>query len=289
MEKQLKIAMFSPSSPGASVKIIDSGLNIARRYLKNADFIPEESMAEPTLPYLAREDQVQAHLFSRLISDEALDYIWFVRGGYGSIRWLGLVEWPDQPLPVPVGFSDATSILNSVVARGGRAIHGPMISTLKDTFPHYRIQLFGMMAGSETKRKWQGETLVAGSAQGRLIGGNLATVVSCLGTKLEPPWEGALLFLEDYQEPLYKLDRMLTQLLLSGRLEKVAGIVIGQFLSLGKEAKLLQRLLLDRFEPLGVPVIWKIPVGHGPMNAPLLLGEVHKIDGDQGVLHLTGK
>jgi len=287
MTARLKIAIFSPSSPGTSVKIADYGLNAAKQYLQDADFIPEDPPETPALPYLAREDRVQASYFSKLISDKELDYIWFVRGGYGSIRWLGQVEWPKPPYPVPIGFSDATSILNSIVARGGLAIHGPMINTLKDTFPYWRRQLFEMMKGAPSRREWQGKSLVAGVAKGHLIGGNLSTIVSCLGTRLEPLWEGALLFLEDYQESLYRLDRMLTQLLLSGRLEKVAGIVIGQFLSLGNESKLLEKLLLNRFRSLGVPVIWEIPAGHGPMNAPLLLGAEHKIDGSSGILYLT--
>ncbi len=288
MKERIKIAIFSPSSPGSSVKMTDSGLEVARQYLPTADFIPEGPLSNPGLPYLAREDRQQAENFSNLLARKDLDYIWFVRGGYGSIRWLGLVEWPEGPLPIPIGFSDATSILNSVVARGGRAIHGPMLGTLTDTFAWCRNQLFDLLTGVNRKFEWHGAPLLPGTAAGTLAGGNLATIVSTLGTPLEPPWEECLLFLEDYQEPLYKLDRMLTQLLLSRRLEKVAGIILGQFLSLGEDEVLLKDLLLDRLGVLDVPVVWQIPAGHGPANEPLVLGARYELDGGQGRLVLIG-
>jgi len=288
MKKNIKIAIFSPSSPLKNPEKLRSGLEIARQNLPTAQFIPEEPLSNSNLPYLASTDTSQAEAFSKLLENKDLDYIWFVRGGYGSIRWLGQVKWPKGPLPVPIGFSDPTSILNIIVSKGGKAIHGPMLSTLKNTQPYCRDLLFKILSGSSMiGQKWQGQPLLEGIAKGPLIGGNLATILSTLGTPLEPPWEGGLLFLEDYHEPLYKLDRMFTQLLLSDRLNKVSGIVLGQFLSLGKEEKFLKPLLLDRLKNLGIPIIWKVPSGHGPLNEPLILGAEHHLDGKKGELTLV--
>ena len=127
---------------------------------------------------------------------------------------------------------------------------------------------------------------VGGRAEGRLVGGNLSLVAALLGT----PWawdaRGALLFLEDVGEDLYRVDRLLTQLRLAGVLDAAAGIVLGSFTEAEPPTALLQSLLQPLCERRHKPLLAGWPAGHGTPNRPLPLGLRAVLDADAGTLTL---
>ncbi|RPI49523.1 MAG: LD-carboxypeptidase, partial [Deltaproteobacteria bacterium] len=123
-----------------------------------------------------------------------------------------------------------------------------------------------------------------GKAKGPLIGGNLTCITHLIGTAYEPKWDGAILLIEDHKEALYRLDRMLTQLLLTGGLSRLAGIAVGRIQGTGKPEKLLQTMLQDRLSSIVIPIITDLPVGHIPDNYPLLIGGYYELDGERGLL-----
>ena len=131
-------------------------------------------------------------------------------------------------------------------------------------------------------------TIVSGVAEGHLLGGNLSLMVTLLGTPFEPQFEGALLFLEDVDEPPYSVDRMLTHLWMAGRLEQVAGIVLGKFTDDGYDSNTfsMEEVLRDRLEPLGIPTLRGAMIGHIEDKTVVPLGVRARLDVDAGSLTL---
>ena len=182
--------------------------------------------------YLAGSDEERHADLSRMIDDPAVRAIFCARGGYGSQRLLprgDLAGLARQPKPI-VGYSDATALLGAAVAAGVVAVHGPMVADdiarglSERSATHLRTLL------EDPAWRWEVEaptTIRPGSASGRLVGGCLAVLVAMLGTPWAPDTDGAILFLEDVAERPYRLDRMLTQLRQTSKLERVAGIVFG--------------------------------------------------------------
>ena len=137
------------------------------------------------------------------------------------------------------------------------------------------------------------ETLVPGTAEGTLIGGNLALLTSLLGTPYVPEFAGAVLFVEDTVDHLYRLDRKLTHLRLAGVLEQVAGIVIGESKArtdapAGSQPEPLsvREILQDLIVPLGKPAIYGLACGHGAYHLTLPVGVRAHLDATRGILSI---
>ena len=246
--------------------------------------------------YLAAEDSRRAANLHTLWSDEEVKAIWAVRGGYGCLRMVDLLDW-DLFARHPkwlIGFSDVTILLQGLYQRAGLvAIHGPVVSSLMHSDELSQNSLFSLLTGTfEQRLKPKGLEIVrGGTGRGRLIGGNLTTLVHLLATPWDCSWEGKILFLEDTNEPLYRLDRMLTQLALCGKLEQLGGMILGEF-DQGEDSLAnlrLQEALWSRVMELvgpAYPVWGGFPVGHRQRNLALPLGMEVEMDSSSGCLRL---
>jgi muramoyltetrapeptide carboxypeptidase len=116
------------------------------------------------------------------------------------------------------------------------------------------------------------------------MGGNLTLLCHLLGTPWFPDLSGALLCLEEVNEPAYRLDRCLTQLILAGVLDRVAGVAVGSLCAEAEDPPELTQVVAERLAGLGLPVVMGLPFGHGPANRPLPLGALAEIDGQAGTL-----
>ena len=127
-------------------------------------------------------------------------------------------------------------------------------------------------------------TLAPGSASGRLLGGNLSMICATIGSAFELDDEGIILFIEDVNEPLYRVDRLLTHLRLAGKLNRLRGVLVGDFA--GVDSVALHRLLQQELGPLGIPVLAGWRSGHCNPNLTLPLGAQVRLDADQQQLVL---
>lgn len=254
--------------------------------------------------YLAGDDEERLAAFHELAADPEIRAIFFARGGYGVMRLLDRLDW-DLLAAHPrayVGYSDLTPFLHEVVRRlGVAAFHGPMVAA---DFARGMSQielgcLLAALAGEVPFAFPVEGWLRRGSAEGPLLGGCLSMLAAVAGTPHQPDLDGAILFLEDVNEPLYRLDRMLTQLRLSGMLAGVAGVVVGHVdlaasngVRRSEEPALLRALLSDRLSgpapgmPGGVkgPVAVGLPCGHSAPNLTLPLGLRARLDASSGLL-----
>ncbi|CAM2009449.1 S66 peptidase family protein [Acanthopleuribacter pedis] len=258
--------------------------------------------------YLAGDDRNRAADLNKAFADNDVHGIWALRGGYGSGRILPYVDYQTISAhpKVFVGYSDITALHCAIQAHTGLVtFHGPIAT---QQFSEYALQSFQQVVMEakaptplaapppfETKpgqveRENRITRFHGGKARGRLIGGNLSILTQMIGTPYEPQFDGAVLCLEDVNEAPYRIDRMLTHLILSGRLQRVAGIAFGKCTDCtpGKGNSFsLEEVIADRCSGLGVPVVRGLMFGHIEDNATLPFGALAELDGDTGTLTLV--
>ncbi len=241
-------------------------------------------------PYGVATDQLVARRFEELWLDPEVKAVIGVRGGYGSLKllpYLNLAALQSVPKRL-VGFSDLTNLLWDLHRRLKLVtFHGPVVAQLPDLTPAARENLYKWLtAPGPQALTYQNLTVLhPGVAEGPLAGGNLTTLCHLVGTPYAPQFGGYLLFLEDHNEALYRLDRMLHHLLLAGVLDGVLGVVLGAFVNCGSRDGLLE-VLTTALAPINVPVLADFPVGHQPDNHTLPLGAWARLDADSASLTL---
>jgi muramoyltetrapeptide carboxypeptidase len=236
--------------------------------------------------YFAGTDEVRTSVFARAMVDDDVDAILCARGGYGAMRILDALPWDafvERPKPI-IGFSDVTAIHLAASARGIPTVHGPNATGLGRTIsPAERASLIAVLE-ELPMTPWTGLDVISkGEATGVVIGGNLALVsaMAAAGRLVVP--KGAILVLEDVTERPYRIDRMLTSLLLGGHLANAGAIVFGGFTHCepGPDGVTVEDVLRDRTRDLGIPVVARAPFGHGAPNHAFPLGRVASVRGDR--------
>lgn len=255
--------------------------------------------------YLAGEsDTAKAEELMASFADPQVRAIVAARGGYGAMRLLPLLDWGTIRANPTIfcGFSDITALHQAIRRETGLVtFHGPIASraSAEAQLPEFNADglhraFFSTEPLGTVRSPPDGPpvlTLRDGRARGRLVGGNLSLLAALAGTPWALDARGAILLLEDVAEAPYRVDRMLTQLLLSGALVGVAGIVFGdsptcERIDDGRPSLMLHEVLEDRLGPLGVPLIYGFPCGHSPFRATLPLGLPAELDAGSGSLTL---
>ena len=208
------------------------------------------------------------------------------RGGYGLLRIATQID--AIPRKILIGYSDAT-LLHELWRRAGLAsIHGPMCTQLGED-PEALERLRRLLCGERTAPiVWTPRTVRPGTVEAPLSGGNLASLASTCGTPLQPRLAGTIVLLEDLNEPPYRLDRLLTQLLLSGALDGAKGFVVGDLVNQGEDPAGRTEAVAERLAPLGVPLVFGAPFGHAGRNLPVVFGAPHALDAGAGRLATLG-
>ena len=249
--------------------------------------------------YLAGSDDQRATDLNAALRDPHNDAIWFLRGGYGTMRILDRIDWRallDRPRPV-IGFSDITAVHLGIQQHGLVSFHGPHPAVPE--LPAYAERGIHRMLTDPSPLgpipfppggPDRAHAVVGGSAEGALIGGNLSLLAATVGTPYEIRARGAILFLEEVGEPAYRVDRLLSQLRLAGVLDGIAGVAVGAISDSPDDPDdglpAPADLLLDRLGELGIPVAFGFPFGHVPDNWTLPMGVRARLDADAGTLEM---
>jgi muramoyltetrapeptide carboxypeptidase len=245
--------------------------------------------------YLAGSDAARLSDLNAALNDEHVDAVWCLRGGYGAMRLLDSVDYAAlrrQPKPV-IGYSDITALHAAISTRCETVtFHGPTARAALTAFSRSSLDR-ALSGGDSCGNAPDSETLHGGRARGRLIGGNLALLGAVSGTPYEPNYDGAILVIEDVNEAVYRIDRMLTQLRLAGHLARCAAIVFGQFTDIPSDApeesqgaRTLIDVLREAAATAGVPCIAGVPVGHLADQWTLPLGALAALDADARTLRI---
>ncbi len=192
--------------------------------------------------YLADSDCARSEEFNRIWAGDAAAII-ALRGGFGSLRMADGIDFElvRRKPKLLIGFSDITILLNLIYQRAGVvSLHAPVLTSLGTSTPEALERLYQCLttplanyppisAKNIEILRSSGAIAAEKAENAPLIGGNLATLTTLLGTEWDFDYKGGFLLLEDIGEPLYKIDRMLTQLLLAGKFAGIAGVLIGDF------------------------------------------------------------
>jgi len=232
--------------------------------------------------YLAGSDEGRAADLNRFFRDRKVRAVIAIRGGYGSMRILNLIDYRavrNDP-KIFVGYSDLTAVSLALFARCGLVTFaGPMVAAgMARGLKPAEEELFWRMLTSRRPigtLRTPATTLYRGAASGVLLGGNLSIVSRLAGTPHLPSFRNAVALFEEVGERPYRIDRMLQHLRLAGALEGARGVVLGEFTDCrpeeGKPSLTLKRIFRDMFEGLGAPVLTGVRHGHvsGSLTLPI--------------------
>jgi len=243
--------------------------------------------------YLAGDDLERLQELNHRLRSDDVDAFFFARGGYGAMRILDGIDYDamrTNPRPV-VGFSDVTALHQAFAVRSNVAtFHGPMLNL--DFHDNLSIEneewLWSLLAGDAplTHRFDRSQVQDEGEAEGVLFGGCLSLTTSLTATPFDYWIDDGIWFWEDVEEPTYRLDRMLTHLHLSGRLDRLRGVLIGRLKDCGDSPE-TDALLRDFFGSKGIPVVRDLPFGHFGDNLLMPIGATVRVSTSDGTFTIT--
>lgn len=243
----------------------------------------------------AGDDALRAADLQRFIDDDSIKAIICARGGYGTIRMVDLVNFDGLKTNPKwlIGFSDITLLHTHIISNYGIAcIHGQMPLNIPDASKYSLETLRMVLFGEELRYRVPINTCNRqGKANGILVGGNLSLMVAISGSVSDVDYKGKILFLEDVGEYLYAIDRMLRCLKRAGKLEHLAGLIIGGFTDLKDNdipfGQTLPEIVMDIVKYYHYPVCFDFPAGHISNNCSLILGQSVYLDvqENQTIIH----
>jgi muramoyltetrapeptide carboxypeptidase len=255
--------------------------------------------------YLAGTDRERAADINDFFKDASVRAVLPIRGGWGSSRLLPYLDFEAiaRNPKIVLGYSDITALLLSIHARTGQiTFHGPNGLGRWDAWSvdYARRILFNAEAVTFENPKGLSDknalaqiehriqTIAPGTARGRLLGGNLTVLTAIIGSQFLPQWDGAILFLEDVGEDIYRVDRMFTQLKLAGILQRIRGFVFGTCAECGPGegfgSLTLEEVFADHIKPLNVPAWTGAMIGHQTQQWTLPVGTDVQIDAAKGTI-----
>ncbi len=269
-------------------------------FFKNLGFnIKEGNHIYDRYGYLAGTDENRANDFMNMFLDKDVDMVLCVRGGYGAMRILPLIDFnliKENP-KIFAGFSDITTLLNTISAKCNLiTFHSPMCNsnfsdkiTLKN-FLYTIMDAYNPYAIKNPKGFNTECFSKVNSIEGQLLGGNLSLICGTLGTPYEIDTKDKVLFIEDVGEEPYKIDRMLTQLTLSGKLQQCKGIILGQFTNCSlphyERSLTLNQVIKDKILSLNKPTMLNLQSGHSYPKLTLPIGSQIKLDFKNGIIQV---
>lgn len=297
------VGLVAPASPSST----DEGIRYSADLLRSLGFkVKEGEHIYDRDQYLAGDDKDRASDVNIMFADDEVDAVFTLRGGYGTQRMLPYLDYEliAKNPKVLIGSSDITGILIAIYEKSGLVgFHGPSAGS---NYSDYALDEFRkvLMAPQERTRIGQAPEIAerpgrierhnrvtrfaGGSAEGRLIGGNLTLVSTLMGTPYEPDFRDHIVFLEDVSEAPYRIDRMLTQLWLAGKLQHAAGIAFGKFTKTDDDGNTfsVEEVIERRCSELGIPVVSGLMIGHIADKTTVPIGIRARLDADAGSLEL---
>ena len=252
--------------------------------------------------YFAGDDEARASDINAFFAEPGIRMI-FARGGWGSPRLLPLLDYDtmrENP-KVLLGYSDATALITAVHVKTRLVtFHGPSPLHLFSAEHFRRVIMNGeayllenpdfITENTLVQTENRIRTITPGKASGRILGGNLSLLTAVMGSEYLPDWEGSILFIEDVDEAVYRVDRMMTELSLAGVLDKIRGFVFGRCTdcdpSGGFGSLTMEEMIAEHIKPLGIPAFAGTMIGHIDAQFTIPLGIDVEIDANAGTIEL---
>ena len=274
LKKGSKIALVAPAR-----KIGRDEIAAALKWIEEKGFVAvydDRLFAE--YHQLAGDDDFRASVLQDYLDRDDIDAILCVRGGYGTIRIvdkLDFTKFAKHPKWI-VGYSDVTVLHAKMQQLGYQSIHGTMAINFEKNTKEALESLYNALTGKWNAIETRHGTSLQSFDNVPIVGGNLSVLYSMLGSDLFPETDGKILFIEDLDEYLYHIDRMMMGLKRAGKLTNLKALLVGAFsdmhdntIPFGMTAK---EIISEKVKEYGYPVLWDYPAGHIDNNIALVLG-----------------
>ena len=276
----MKIAIAAPAR-----KVSPDEMEFAIQWLHDNGF---ESVFDNRLYSVdniaAGSDALRASIIQEYMDCDDIDAIWMARGGYGSIRIIDKLDFSrfvQHPKPI-VGFSDVTVFHGKLSRLGIPSIHASMPHILANKTPEALQSLIYALTGKPLHYEWPTYPLNrSGEAKGVIIGGNLSVLCGMLGSNSFPKTEGRIFFIEEVDEYIYHVERMMYALKRAGKLDHIKALVIGGLTEIHDNpdpfGKSVEQAIFDVVKDYGYPVVFGFPAGHFSDNRAINFGREAKL------------
>ena len=278
-----KIALISPAYFTSKANV-DTASAILRAW--GFEPVLGPNVGKEYLGYYAGTDQERLADLKWALKDKSIKAILCNRGGYGTIhltRMLPLQRFAAHPKWL-IGFSDITTLHGMANRAGVMSIHGTMCSLMAKShgLGMTNTLLRDLLSGTVPQYEVPAHPLsIPGHAQGTLVGGNLSTFSPVLGTEADATLAGGIiLYIEEVEEDMSHIDRMINTLVLNGVFDRCQGVILGEFTDCEANLQIdsVEELICGYLRDRHIPVLCGFPAGHGDVNLPLILGAPVTLD-----------
>lgn len=266
-------------------KVTREEMSYAIHWLKENGFVPvydDRLFAEHYI--FAGDDDFRAAVLQEYLDDEDIEAIWLARGGYGSIRIIDKLDFTKflQHPKWIIGFSDATVFHGRIHGKlnkyGISSLHASMPYCFENKTQEARQSLYDVLMGSSLCYEFPSHPLNRiGTVEAEVVGGNLSVLYSMMGSYTFPEVDGKILFIEEVDEYIYHIDRMMRGLKRAGKLEKLKGLIVGGLTQIHDNpdpfGQTVEEVIADAVADYDYPLCFGFPAGHFADNRALVLGE----------------
>ena len=276
-----KVAIAAPAR-----RVTPEEMQFAIDWLKGNDFIPvydNRLFAEHHI--FAGDDDFRAAVFQKYLDDEQIDAIWLARGGYGSIRIIDKLDFTHflQHPKWIIGFSDGTVLHAKLNRLGVPSLHASMPFYFANKTPEAKQSLFDALTGKALYYEFSPHTQNRiGQMEGEIVGGNLSVLISMMGSNTFPETDGKILFIEEVDEYIYHVDRMMRALKRAGKLAHLKGLIVGGLTQIHDNThpfgQTVEEVIAELVSEYDYPLCFGFPAGHFDDNRAMFLGQKAKIE-----------
>ena len=276
-----KIGIVAPAR-----KVTPEEMQFAIDWLKEKGFVPiydDRLFVEHHI--FAGNDDFRASVFQEYLDNEQIEAIWLARGGYGSIRiidQLDITKFLEHPKWI-IGFSDTTVIHGKLSRLSVPSIHASMPFCFANKTPEAKQSLLDALLGQPLHYVFPSHKLNrVGQMEGEIVGGNLSVLYSMMGSNTFPKLEDKILFIEEVDEYIYHIDRMMHALKRAGKLEHLKGLVVGGLTQIHDNpdpfGMTVEEVIAEAVSDYDYPVCFGFPAGHFDDNRALFFGQKSRIE-----------
>lgn len=284
----MKIAIAAPAR-----WITPADMECAIQWLKANDFelvYDDRLFAQDYI--FAGSDDFRAAVIQEYMDRDDIDVIWLARGGYGSIRIIDKLDFTyfvKHP-KVFVGFSDTTVFHGMMQRLGIPSIHGPLASYFDRRTAESKLSLYDALMGNPLHYEWAAHPLnKLGSVKGEMVGGNLSVLYGMMGSNSFPETDGNILFIEEVDEYIYHVERMMYGLKRAGKLDHLKALIVGGLTEIHDNpdpfGKTVEQAIFDVVKDYDYPICFGFPSGHQPDNRAIVLGKTVELSASNDGCH----
>lgn len=276
-----KIAIAAPAR-----MVTHEEMQFAINWLKEKGFVPVYDDRLFAQHYIfAGDDNFRAAVFQQYLDDEEIEAIWIARGGYGSIRIIDKLDFT-KFLKHPkwiIGFSDGTVLHGKLNRLSVPSLHAAMPFFYENKTPEAKHALFDALLGKPLRYEFPYHPLNRnGVMEGEIVGGNLSVLYGMMGSNTFPELNGKILFIEEVDEYIYHIDRMMHALKRARQLENLRGLIIGGLIQIHDNSHpfgmTAEQVITEAVAEYDYPVCFGFPAGHFDDNRPLFFGQKSRIE-----------